>query len=99
MHTYVKTLQNVANYAPDRMQSFVSFDMVHVFKTLQLIEEYGHVSREMLCEELELGEGEIRTLMKHLKMQNLIESTNAGTKMSNKGNSFFVSSCLQYRMK
>ena len=89
MHTYVKTLQNVANYAPDRMQSFLSFDMVHVFKTLQLIEEYGHVSREMLSEELKLGEGAIRTLMKHLKMQNLIESTNAGTKMSKKGNSFF----------
>ena len=48
MHTYVKTLQNVANYAVNRMQSFVSFDMVHVFKTLQLIEVYGHVSREML---------------------------------------------------
>jgi hypothetical protein len=89
MHTYVKTLQNVANYAPDRMQSFLSFDMVHVFKTLQLIEEYGHVSREMLSEELKLGEGAIRTLMKHLKMQNLTESSNAGTKMSKKGNSFF----------
>ena len=86
MHTYVKTLQNVANYAANKMQSFVSFDMVHVFKTLQLIEVYGHVSREMLCDELELGEGATRTLMKHLKMQNLIESTNAGTKMSKKGN-------------
>jgi hypothetical protein len=89
MHTYVKTLQNVANYAANRMQSFVSFDMVHVFKTLQLIEVYGHVSREMLCDELELGEGATRTLMKHLKMQNLIESTNAGTKMSKKGNALF----------
>ena len=89
MHTYVKSLQNVVNYAPVRMQSFVSFGMVHVFKTLQLIERYGHVSREMLCEELELGEGAIRTLMKHLKMHNLIESTNAGTKMSKKGNLFF----------
>ena len=84
-----KLFKNVANYAPDRMQSFVSFDMVHVVKTLQLIEEYGHVSREMLCEELELGEGATRTLMKHLKLQNLIESTNAGTKMSNKGNYCF----------
>ena len=86
MHTYIKTLQNVANYTSNGMQSFVSFDMVHVFKTLQLIEVYGHVSREMLCDELELGEGTTRTLMKHLKMQNLIESTNAGTKMNKKGN-------------
>ena len=89
MHTDVKTLQNVTNYAANKTQSFVSFDMVHVFKTLQLIEMYGHVSREMLCDELELGEGATRTLMKHLKMQNLIESTNAGTKMSKKGNALF----------
>jgi hypothetical protein len=87
MHTYVKTLQKVANrYAPSRM---LSFDMVHVFKTLQLIQENGHVSRETLCEELQLGEGTIKTLVRHLKMQNLIESTNAGTKMTKKGNSFF----------
>ena len=43
-----------------QMQSFVSFDMVHVFKTLQLIEKYGHVSRERLCDELKLGEGATR---------------------------------------
>ena len=87
MHTYVKILQKVANrYAPSRV---LSFDMVHVFKTLQLINENGHVSREKLCEELELGEGSIKTLMRHLKMQHLIESTNAGTKMTKKGNSFY----------
>ena len=87
MHTYVKTLQKVANrYAPSRV---LSFDMVHVFKTLQLIQENGHVSRETLCEDLGLGEGTIKTLVRHLKMYNLIESTNAGTKMTKKGNSFF----------
>ena len=36
-----------------------------------------------------LGEGTIKTLVRHLKMQNLIESTNAGTTMTKKGNSFF----------
>jgi Mn-dependent DtxR family transcriptional regulator len=87
MHTYVKTLQKVANrYAPSGV---LSFDMVHVFKTLQLIQENGHVSRETLCEDLGLGEGTIKTLLRHLRMQNLIESTNAGTKMTKKGNSFF----------
>lgn len=88
MHTYVKTLQKVANrYAPSRV---LSFDMVHVFKTLQLIQENGHVSRETLCEDLGLGEGTVKTLVRHLKMQALIESTNAGTKMTRKGNSFFL---------
>jgi predicted transcriptional regulator len=87
MHTYVKTLQKVADrYAPSRV---LSFDMVHVFKTLQLIQENGHVSREKLCEDLGLGEGTIKTLVRHLKMQNLIESTNSGTTMTKKGNSFF----------
>jgi predicted transcriptional regulator len=87
MHTYVKTLQKVADrYAPSRV---LSFDIVHVFKTLQLIQENGHVSREKLCEDLGLGEGTIKTLVRHLKMQNLIESTNAGTTMTKKGNSFF----------
>jgi Mn-dependent DtxR family transcriptional regulator len=87
MHTYVKTLQKVADrYAPSRV---LSFDMVHVFKTLQLIQENGHVSREKLCEDLGLGEGTIKTLVRHLKMQNLIKSTNAGTTMTKKGNSFF----------
>ncbi|MGB8448628.1 MAG: DUF4443 domain-containing protein, partial [Nitrososphaeraceae archaeon] len=87
MHTYVKTLQKVADrYAPSRV---ISFDMVHVFKTLQLIQENGHVSRENLCKDLGLGEGTIKTLVRHLKMQNLIESTNAGTTMTKKGNSFF----------
>ena len=87
MHTYVKTLQKVADrYAPSRV---LSFDMVHVFKTLQLIQENGHVSRQKLCEDLGLGEGTIKTLVRHLKMQNLIESTNAGTTMTKKGNSFF----------
>ena len=87
MHIYVKTLQKIADrYAPSRV---LSFDMVHVFKTLQLIQENGHVSREKLCKDLGLGEGAIKTLVRHLKMQNLIESTNAGTTMTKKGNSFF----------
>jgi uncharacterized protein DUF4443/transcription factor-like protein len=87
MHTYVKTLQKVANrYAPSRA---LSFDIVHVYKTLQLIQERGHVSRDGLCEELELGEGTVKTLLRHLKLQNLIESTNAGTTMTKNGNLFF----------
>jgi hypothetical protein len=87
MHTYVKSLQKAADrFAPSRV---LSFDTVHVFKTLQLIEQNGHVSREMLCKELELGEGSVKTLVRHLKMQNMIESTNAGTKMTKKGGLIF----------
>jgi len=87
LHTYVRTLQLVASkFAPSRA---LSFDAMHVFKTLQLIEQKGHVSRDILCNELSLGEGTIRTLIRHLKMHNLVESSNAGTKMTEKGQLFF----------
>lgn len=87
MHTYVKTLQEISNrHTPSRM---LSFDMVHIFKALQLMEERGHVSRGFLGHELNLGEGSIKTLMKHLKLKGLIETTNGGTKMSSEGKRFF----------
>lgn len=83
MHLYVETLTKVANrYAPSRV---ISFDIVHIFKTLQLIKEHGLVSRDLLSKELTLGEGSIKTLVKHLKMNGFIETSQAGTKMTRKG--------------
>ena len=79
MHQYFKILENISGrYAPSRI---LSFDMVHVFKALQLMKNRGHVSRDLLCQELDLGEGTIKTLLKHLKMHDMISSTNAGTKI------------------
>ncbi|MGH9983282.1 MAG: DUF4443 domain-containing protein [Nitrososphaeraceae archaeon] len=84
---YIKTLQQISSrYAPSRI---LSFDIAHIFKALQLIGTRGHISRDLLCEELNLGEGSIKTLVKHLKMENMIETSNAGTKMSDKGKKFF----------
>ena len=83
MHTYIRTLEKICgNYAPSRI---ISFNMVHVFKTLQLIKRKGHVSRDLLWKELGLGEGSIRTLIRHLQMNNMIIATNAGTIMTQKG--------------
>jgi len=88
MHTYVKTLQGISSrYAPSRV---LSFDIAHVFKALQLIETRGHTSRDVLCKELNLGEGSVKTLVKHLMMENMIETSNAGTRMSDKGKKFFA---------
>jgi hypothetical protein len=88
MHTYIRTLQEISGrYAPSRI---LSFDVTHVYKALQLIETRGHISRDLLCKELNLGEGSIKTLVKHLMMQNMIETSNAGTKMSDKGKKFFA---------
>ena len=83
VHIYVKALTKIASrYAPSRS---LSFNLVHLFKALQLMEEKGHVSRSLLCKELSLGEGVVRTLLKHLKMQGLIKSTKSGTRLTEKG--------------
>lgn len=87
MHTYVKTLMEISSrYAPSRI---LSYDMAHIFKTIQLMYDKGHISRDLLCKELDLGEGSIKTLIKHLKMQGLILTSNSGTKLSDKGISLF----------
>lgn len=84
MHTYVKILQKVASrIAPSRS---LSFEIVHVFKTLQLIQERGHVSRHTLCKKLGLGEGTVKTLVKHLKIYDLVQTDRTGTRISERGN-------------
>jgi len=79
----VGVLQKVVQrYASSRI---LSFEEAHVFKTLQLIEKNGRISRNLLIKELGLGEGSIKTLVKHLKINGLIETSNAGMWMSEKG--------------
>jgi hypothetical protein len=83
MHMLIKGLSKVASrYAPSRP---ISFDVVHIFKTLQMIESGGHASRASLGENLALGQGVIRTLIRHMKAAGLIATTNGGTKMTRKG--------------
>jgi hypothetical protein len=83
MHMYIKALEKVASrYAPSRA---LSFDVVHVFAALQLIENSGRTSRNALCSGLVLGEGTVKTLVKHLKMHGLVQTSNGGTKMTVKG--------------
>ncbi|HEX7032600.1 MAG TPA: DUF4443 domain-containing protein [Nitrososphaera sp.] len=80
---YIKALERVASrYAPSRV---LSFDVVHVFVALQLIEKSGKTSRNALCDGLALGEGTVKTLIKHLKMNGLVQTSNGGTKMTAKG--------------
>ncbi len=84
---YLKIFERVCQrYAPSRI---LSFNIAHIFKTLQLIEFKGHVSRDTLCKELKLGEGTVKTLIKHLKMNNLIKTSNSGTIMTLTGNRIF----------
>lgn len=83
MHMYIKALTKIASrYAPSRI---LSFDIVHVFMALQLIERNGRTSRALLCEKLGLGEGSIKTLVKHMKMNGFTETSKAGMGLTNKG--------------
>lgn len=83
MHIFVTVVTGVATrYAPSRV---LSFSEVHVFKTLQLMRKNRRVSRILLCKELALGEGVVKTLVKHMKMDGLILTTNGGTSMTMKG--------------
>ncbi len=87
MHMYIMMLERVASrYAPSRA---LSFDLVHVFAALQRIGNTGVASRSALCGELVLGEGTVKTLVKHLKMQGLIKTSNRGTKMTAKGKGLY----------
>lgn len=83
LHQVTRMLARVSNrYSPSRM---LTFDAVHVFKTFQLMKKHGSVSRALLVQELGLGEGSIKTLVKHLKMNGLVETSNGGMWMSDKG--------------
>ena len=83
MHKYIIMLEKVASrYAPSRV---LSFDVVQVFAALQMIWKNSMTSRNALCTALVLGEGTVKTLVKHLKMQGLIETSNRGTKITAKG--------------
>jgi hypothetical protein len=83
MHMYIKALEKVASrYAPSRV---LSFDVVHVFAALQLMKNKGRTSRDAMSSSLTLGEGSVKTLVKHMKMHGLVQTSNGGTRMTAKG--------------
>jgi len=88
MHQVIQLLSKVTQrYAPSRL---LSFDLVHVLKTMQLIENKKRISRSLLVRELGLGEGSVKTLVKHLKMYELVENSNAGMWFTNKGKTVYA---------
>lgn len=79
---YVRALEKVATrYAPSRL---LSFGAVHVLVALQVMQD-KHSSRDALCRRLGLGGGAAKTLVKHMKMRGLVETSNRGTRMTAKG--------------
>jgi hypothetical protein len=68
--------------APGR---FPSFAEAHVLKALEEISLEKSVGRLRLSRDLDLGEGETRTLVKHLKNEGLIDISRSGISLSEAG--------------
>jgi len=66
-----------------------SFNEAHVVKALELIGKYGTVGRIRLSNELGLGEGTTRTLLKHLKNESITQSSRSGISFSEEGKKLF----------
>ena len=84
MHMYVKLLEK-ASLQDSSSSRHLSFGIGHIFKALQLAKLNGHISRDLLSNELSLGGGSIKTLVKHLKTTGMIKTSNAGTILTEKG--------------
>lgn len=83
MHMYIRLLERiVSRHGPSRI---LSFNSAHVLKSLQLFQQNEYVSRARLARELGLGEGSVKTLIKHLKANNIINTTRAGCYLTSKG--------------
>ena len=73
--------------APGRTPSFIE---AHILKALEVIGEEGSVGRIRLSRILGLGEGTIRTLIRHLKREGLIEVSRSGITLSELGRSILA---------
>jgi len=71
-----------AKIAPGRPPSFAG---AHVVKALEDISDSGAMGRLNLSKDLCLGEGETRTLVRHLKNERLIEVSRSGISLSANG--------------
>jgi hypothetical protein len=88
MRQVIRLLSKVVERnAPSRI---LSFNLVHVFKTMQMMEKDKKISRSLMTRELGLGEGSVKTLVKHMKMQGLVENSNSGMWLTSKGNAIYA---------
>jgi predicted transcriptional regulator len=79
----IQAIDRVAErIAPGRSPSFAE---AHVIKALEEIDQNDSVGRLRLSRDLHLGEGETRTLVKHLKKEGLIQISKSGISLSPNG--------------
>lgn len=63
----------------------LTYTEVHVLKALEILGSSGPVGRQELARLMGLGEGVVRTLVRHLKSEGLIEISRGGMSLSDKG--------------
>jgi predicted transcriptional regulator len=73
--------------APGRAPSFTE---AHVIRALETIDTRKIVGRMRLSRDLGLGEGTVRTLVKHLKREKLVEISRQGITLSEPGEELFL---------
>ena len=79
----LRTLGKVASkLAPGRAPYFIE---AHLVKALQIVDSEGPVGRVRLSKILGLGEGAVRTLVKHLKNEGLIKISRTGIILTDSG--------------
>ena len=64
------------------------FKAFHVLKAMHHIRQEGTIGRKSLAEVLDVGEGSVRGLIKHLEEQNLAGQTDSGLKLTKKASRF-----------
>lgn len=85
-HTFKQTLKKITGEkAPGPAPSFSIF---HMLRAMELIAETT-IGRSKLAEELEVGEGTIRTIISRLKDSGLITTSKLGCTLTSKGLKFW----------
>jgi predicted transcriptional regulator len=78
--------KTASKLGPGRAPYFVE---VHVIKTFMVIGSEGPVGRGRLARDIMLSEGAVRTLVRHLEHQGLIETSKAGITLTENGRKIY----------
>ena len=86
MKEKIQTLQNIVSRKGST--KILSFSIPHVFKALQYLHQEPFVSRKNFEKEIHIGAGAVKTLISHLKQEEMVDSTRSGTFLTKKGLEF-----------
>jgi len=70
---------------PKKRGAKPSFTPIDVLLMIRIVDKYYLISRTKISKELEIGEGAIRTMVRHLKHSHIIEVIRSGIRLNSKG--------------